>query len=480
MKPSVSVAALGAWSLLLASCQSPPSQTATIDAVRSASGSDALIAFRSDLPIDEHISGDSLSLADAVKLGLESDPELQMALARVRIAAADADQARLLPNPVLNFILRWGPGKPQFEISLAQDFIEILTMPSRMDAADNRLRESSSRAITAALESLERIQLQYADAQAATEMVPLLESRLGLLDKLRATAQDRLDAGEGTQEEVTALRARQAQVAIDLRDARINQQRQRLQLARLVGEPSSDARWTLDALAAVSIAPADEQAWIASTLEHEPELQAISWKLAALGDDLTLARASIWQGASLGVDSQRDDAWFTGPSITTPLPVFDTGKARTDRAAAAITEARHEFTLAARTSIERTRVALRTFVAAKDIHASVDGDLLPLERSRLELARESLGAGYSDISALILAEEDLRLAEIRELEMRRLAARSLAQLQRAGGGPGIAAPLLVASPTSTPTPTPTSTPTSIPFAHPAFSNSTVASTESKQ
>ncbi|MBN8597684.1 MAG: TolC family protein [Planctomycetes bacterium] len=448
MNYPVCAIALSGVGLLLASCQTAPSQSAPLEAIHNASGSGALIAYRSEMPVDEQVSGDTLSLIAAVKQGLESDPALQAALARVRIAAADADQARLLPNPVLNFILRWGPGKPQFEISLAQDFIEILTMPKRVGAADNRLREASARAVAVALDSLERIQLQYADAQAASEMTPLLEARLALLDKLTATAQDRLDSGEGTREEVTSLRARRAQVAIDLRDARVNQQRQRLQLTRLIGEPSGEASWTLDALAPAAINPADEKTWVASALEHQPELQAISWRLAALGDNLALARASVWQGASLGVDSQRDDAWFTGPSISTPIPIFDTGKARSDRARAEIMEARHDFTLAARTSIEQTRVALRTLVAANETLASVQNDLLPLERSRLELARESLIAGYVDASTLILAEEDLRLAEIRELETRRLAARSLAQLQRAAGGPGIATPLLATGPST--------------------------------
>lgn len=459
---------------LLGACQAPSHDSTVLPRIRGATGSDALIEFRNEaMPLDEASPSASLQLHEAVKRGLETDPALQAALARVRIAAADSDQARLLPNPVLNFILRWGPGKPQFELTLAQDFVEALKMPRKISAADNRFRESAADALTVALDTVAQIQLQYADAQSASELVPLLESRVGLLDKLVGVSQDRLDAGEGTKQDVVTLRSSRAQVGVDLEAARLADRQNRLRLARLIGEPSSPATWALDPLASASPVPASENLWIASALANRPELQSISWRLAALGDDFSLAKASIWDGASVGVDSQRDDQWFTGPSVSTPLPIFDTGKARSDRARAETIEARHDFTLASRKAVEDTRVALRTFSSSTETLARVETDLIPLERSRLELARDAFDSGQADSTALFLAEQDLRVAQIREIETRRQVARSLAELQRAAGGPGVSAPLLTARATSTAnapaTPnTPTPTPTSVSVIAPAL------------
>lgn len=443
MQFRVSALALTGATCFLGACQTPKHDSEIVPRIRAAAGTDALIEYRTEsAPLDEPISDSALPLHTAVQRGLETDPALQAALARVRIAAADSDQARLLPNPVLNFILRWGPGKPQFEISLAQDFIEALKMPRRISAADNRLRESAEEALTVALDVVARIQIQYADAQAASELVPLLESRLALLDKLVAVSKDRLDIGEGTREDLVTLQARRSEIAVDLEEAKLSERQNRLRLARLVGEPSSAANWTLDSLASTPPAPASENLWIASALEHRPELQSITWRLAALGDDLSLAKASIWDGASVGVDAQRDDEWFTGPSISTPLPIFDTGKARSDRAAAQIVEARHDLTLASRKAVEETRVALRTFSSSTETLVRFETDLIPLERSRLDLARDAFDFGQVDTTTLYLAEQDLRLAQIREIETRRQVARSLAELQRAAGGPGASASLL--------------------------------------
>ena len=100
-----------------AGCAANRPDPAAEAAASTALGLGQAIEFRTDGgPIDEAAeAGDTLPLGDAVRRAATTDPGLQAALARVRIAMADADQARLLPNPVLNFVLRWGPGSPQID-----------------------------------------------------------------------------------------------------------------------------------------------------------------------------------------------------------------------------------------------------------------------------------------------------------------------------------------------------------------------------
>ena len=137
-------------------CQSTP--RADVDAARSAgeaTGFSAQIEFIAvgpdGGPLDEpDAAGAELTLADALRRAVTTDPGLQAAMARVRIALADADQSRLLPNPVLNVVLRWGPGKPQIEASLAQDFVQALQIPRRSSAADNRMRQAAAWCLAAA------------------------------------------------------------------------------------------------------------------------------------------------------------------------------------------------------------------------------------------------------------------------------------------------------------------------------------------
>lgn len=411
-------------------------------------------------PLDEPpATGASLTLADALRRAVTTDPGIQAAMARVRIAMADADQSRLLPNPVLNIVLRWGPSKPQVEASLAQDFVQALRVPRRASAADNRLRQTAAEAVTVAIDVASEVQERYVAAQASSELVPLLRDRLVLLERLVTVAESRLDAGEGTRSDLATLQAQVVELSVDIDQAVLAERDERIRLARLIGEPSSAAEWKLDAWAAPSTDLESEARWVDQALLHRPEIQSIAWRLRALGDDESLTRLVPWEGASIGADAQRDDTWFAGPSLSTPIPIFDMGQARRDRITAEQLEARHDLTLARRKVVEEVRVAYQTMSASNANLARIRGELVPLQESRRQLAEAAYRAGQSDVTALFLAEQDLRLTQAKAIEVERQAVTALVRLQRAVGGPGIASTLMAPPPPRAPTtPPPEPTP----------------------
>ena len=435
-------------SLAMGGCQSPP--RVDVDAARVVAESAGLaepVVFREVGPegglIDEaEPTGDELTVADAVRRAVTTDPGLQAALARIRIAMADARQARLLPNPVLNVVVRWGPGKPQVEASLAQDFVQALQLGDRTSAADNRLRQVAAEAVTVALDVVSEVQERYSAVQASSALVPVLDQRLSLIDKLLATAQARLDAGEGTRGDVATLHAQQVELRVEIDQAKLSEREDRLRLARLIGEPSGTATWRLDGWSVLAGGMLPEAAWVNAGLQHRPEVKAIAWRLKALGDDEALARLLPWEGASIGVDGQRDDGIYAGPAVSTPLPIFDMGQARRARVTAEQLEARHELTLAKRKVVEEVRVAFQTLAASSANLARIQNELIPLQEQRRKLAEDAYRAGQTDVTGLYLAEHDLRVAQAQSIEVERQAANALVRLQRAVGGVGVASPLM--------------------------------------
>jgi outer membrane protein TolC len=187
------------------SCANNRPHPDTETAIASATGIEQAVRIRTEGgPVDEPSEGDSevssLTLATAVRQAVTTDPGLQAALARVRIALADADQARLLPNPVLNVVLRFdvsGGGKPQIEASLAQDIVNILRIPRQSSAADHRLRQASADAVTVALDVVAEVRERYAEAQALDRLMPVLNERHALVGKLLDAANARLRVGSG-------------------------------------------------------------------------------------------------------------------------------------------------------------------------------------------------------------------------------------------------------------------------------------------
>ncbi len=391
-------------------------------------------------PVDEPpSSADRLTLTDAVERAVTTDPSLQAALARVRVAMADAHQARLLPNPVLDIALRWGEGlagKPTIEAALAADLIEILRIPRRSRAADHRLRQAAADAVTVAIDVVAEVQERYAAAQAAGEVVPVLEQRLTLLGRLGAVAQSRLDAGEGTLSDVTTLEAQRVELEVELAEARLSRRQERLGLARLIGEPSSAAAWALDAWTVPELAPGAESRWIAVALEHRPEVQSVAWSLAALGDEMALASLWPWEGTEIAVEAERDGDWSFGPAVSVPIPVFDMGQAQKARVTAEQIEARHNLTLARRRVVEEVRLAYETLEASRDNLRRVQDVLVPLQIKRREQAEVAFLSGHTDVTDLFLAEQDLRATELQAIDIELQAIVSALRLQRAVGGAG--------------------------------------------
>lgn len=441
---------------LLGACQSPPRGEVEAESLIAAAAQlPAPLEFRSvgpgGGPLDEPDSAaETLSIGEAVRRAVISDPSIQAALARVRVALAEADQARLLPNPTLSVVLRAGKGRPSFEALFLQEFVQALQRPTRASAADNRLRAVAADAVVVALDVISEVQELYLEAQSSAALLPLLEERLGLVESLVTTARARFDAGEGTRSDVVTLEAQRIELQVVIDRAGLDERTSRLRLARLIGEPSSTATWTLDSWRAPELRKGSERDWIDTALVARPEIQALVWRLTALGDDAALLRLLPWEGASAGLEAQSSGGWQVGPSLSAPLPIFDSGKARRAVNTAEQLEARHELTLVKRQVVEDVRVAYQVFAASTANLARIERELIPLQRQRRQLAEDAYRAGQTDVTPLFLAEQDMRVAQTQAIEVEAQAARALVRLQRAVGGPGVAEQLAAAG--SPPTP----------------------------
>lgn len=431
--------------VLMAGCTSNfPIVKPTVD-IEVATGIGAPIVYHTEArPVDEpNEMMDQLDLFTAVRLTLENEPRIQAALSRVRIAESESRQTRLLPNPILSVSLRYPEslGKPIIDAGLAGDLIAILQRPRRADAADNKLRAASSEAVATVLDLLTIVQEHYVSIQASVELSRVLQGRLQTIDRLLKIAQARLAVRETTQLDVATLEAERVVLETEIADQQLEQQEERLGLSRLMGQPSGLANWRLTAWASPASVHPIESDWVRAAIQNRPEVQARRWELAALGDELALAKFAIWEGTNVGITSERDGGWSAGPTANVPLPLFDMGQAKTAKARAAIEEARHKLLDVQRQVIEDTRRAYTAFTSSQANYLRVRDQLLPVQRRRHDLAEAAYRAGQTDITAFFLAEQELREAESKLITQAKKATTAFIRLQRAAGGPGVAAKL---------------------------------------
>jgi cobalt-zinc-cadmium efflux system outer membrane protein len=398
---------------------------------------DAIQLRTSGESVDVPFDSDTLSMRDAIERSLQHDPELQSALARVRSALADANQARLLPNPILSVALRFpeaGVGKPVIEAGLAADLLALLQMPGRISVADNRLRAASAEALTSALDDLAKVQERYASVQALDAQVDVLEERHGLIGRLVDQAKARVQAGESAQLDLLTLETERIGIEADIIDLSAERRQERLRLARLIGAPSSNADWKIPSWEPIRDSSPAERDCISTALESRPEIQAAQWELAARGDEAALAKLAFFDGASVGADAERDGPWTIGPSISTPIPFMDWGQQKHAKAEAQRIEARHKLSHARRKVVEEVRVAIESVNSSEHALAKARDELIPLQDRRREQAEAQYRNGFADITAVLLAEQDAKAARVKLIELQLKASLARFRLQRAIGG----------------------------------------------
>lgn len=429
--------------LALTGCQSEaPSAPDIAGAAADAAGtSDVVIVESASASVD--LSGAapaSLTLDSVVRSSLANDPRIGAALAKVRIAQADAHQARLLSNPILSVEVRFreGGGTPLFAPGLAQDFMAFLKRPREISAADKRLQAAGADAMTVVLDVLAEAQESYAAVQSIEEELAILEQRRKVIDRLLELARARLKAGEGTRLDATTLEAKRLELEIDIADRHQERADERLVLARLIGRPSGTIDWAVTPWRPSEGVRGAEVLWIGSAMAHRPEMQAKTWELAALGDEAALTKFSKWDGSDAGIHAELDGDWTIGPAVTVPIPLFDFGQAKAAKASAEQTQARHELTQIARQVIGEVRRAYLAYTATLATLRKTRDELLPLQEQRYALAQALYKSGETDLVTLLTAEEELQDSKQKVVESQMKTMTSLIKLHRAVGGAGAA------------------------------------------
>jgi len=426
--------------LCLAGCMRGPDVPDVSAGASRLTGIADAIHFESHLPTDApDRPPDTLTLADAGRLAILRDPQVQIALTKLRVAEASARQSRLLPNPLLNLDVRFreGGGDPVIEVALAEDLLALLQRPHSIKSSDATLRAAASDALSSVLDVLSAVQTSYANLQAIEEELEILHRRKQVVDQLVQLTEGRQKAGEGSRADVSMVQTHKVELDVDLEDLNSQVIDERLALTRLIGQPSGAAEWKIVPWQAPPALVRQEQSWLAAAMQNRPELRAREWELMALGAQ---RRSDIWalfQGSDVGVHAEHDSDWAMGPTLTVPLPIFDTGSATRDKLKAQEIGARHELTQMQRQVIEEVRRAYAAYRSALSTLKLADGQLLPLAQQRYEQAQSAYKAGEIDLLRLLAAEEDLQDARKKILDLHKRATLARIKLDRAAGGSGL-------------------------------------------
>lgn len=413
-----------------------------------------------------------VTLAEALALAAQANPELLSAAARVEAQVARTESVARMRRPRVGLQMAWSRmdlpagvfasklnsgafAAEDFEIASLNDpqaqshlgtsvslevpldvFGKIGTMQGAMaaygDAADAATRDATQ-------EIRARVVEAYRQAEMAGRAVAVMERVADVAKAREAEIQARVDVGGALTADLLRARARRREREADLAERRSQQRMALAGLARLLGAPEGTAYLPGEGPPAVEPIDGDEAAWLARALRQRPLLEAARRKADAAAAFVDHEKNGLLP--DLGVFGQVWDNRITADegkqswAVGIGLRWSPYDPARGKREAAASAE-RRAAELEARAAADQVRLevalAYRRAVAARERHAAAAGGSEE-GREAFRVVQERRKAGMATLTDELETETASLGAILQEIGAAAEVAIADAALRRAAG-----------------------------------------------
>jgi outer membrane protein TolC len=413
-----------------------------------------------------------VTLAEALALAGQANPDLQAASARVDAQAARTESVRRMRRPRLGLSMGWSrmdlpagvfanklnagqfttadfdvarinePGAlNHLGTSLSLEVpIDVFGKVGNMASAMAAYGDAASAGTRDAAQEIRlRVTEAYRQAEMAGRAVEVTERVLGVAKAREAEIEARVETGSALRADLLRARARRREREADLAERRGRQRMALAGLARLLGAPSGTSYVPTEGPPAVAPLEGDEAAWVGRALRQRPALEMARRKADAASAFVTNEKngllpdvgvfGQLWDDR-IDVD-KGNQSWALGVALRwTP---FDPSRSKREAAATAEQRAAALDEKAASDQV-RLEVALayRRAVAARERHAAAAGGLEE-GREALRVVQERRKAGMATLTDELETETAALGAALQEIGAAAEVAVADAGLKRAAG-----------------------------------------------
>ncbi len=376
-----------------------------------------------------------------VAIALLNNRSLQADFEDIGVSQAELAQASRLRNPQFDGFWRFpehGLKSVNAEYSLAQDFLDLLTLPARKKIAAANLEITKLRIANQVLSLAEETQTAFYTVQAGQQ----LTNRLALIVEVNEAAADvakrQHDAGNITDLELQNQQAAFAQSRLDLAQAQAQLRADREKLNRLLGLWGKQTAWQIESeLPALPEQELTFENLEAMAVTQRFDLASARQQVANVQAALKLKKGVRWLPAvNVGVNAEQDldHSWVIGPTLSFEVPIFDQGQPALARLAAEYRRAARNFEALAvniRSEVRESRDAL---IAARDAAEYYQKILLPQRQRILHETLLQYNAMQLGSFVLLSAKDREALTERQSVEALRNYWIARAKLERSVGG----------------------------------------------
>ena len=376
-----------------------------------------------------------LTLAAAVQLALDNNPELSSARREVEAVEGARDQAGVFPNPTLSM---------QMEDTRSQtrQTTVLLSQPIELGGKRSARIEAAERAVDIARTQLEAKQIElragvtaaFFSTLVAQDRVRLAQASLDLAHRGSDAAGKRVTAGKVSPVEETKAKVAEAGVRLELVQAHSELQITLQQLRALMGGGTPVTLVDGDVLAIPAPRP---DASLEISILDAPSLREARLEARRLNALVDLERAKRIPDISLTLGSTRQQELGRNQAlvgVSIPLPIFDTNRGnltealrRQDKAEDAIRAAE----LRLRTEVYAAR---QRYATSRVEVETLRNEVLPGAQSAFDAATKGFELGKFSYLEALDAQRTLLQARAQYLRSLAEAHRSITDLDRLLGG----------------------------------------------
>jgi cobalt-zinc-cadmium efflux system outer membrane protein len=354
----------------------------------------------------------------AARIALLANPTLQATYENLGLAEADVAQAGLLSNPKFMGAFRFpeAGGKTEIDLSLMQNFIDLVTLPARQRLAARQAEVVKNEVAEAVVKLAAETKAAFYNLVAARQLAQKESKIVEAKEAAYAWKKALRKAGNITELALARSEAdlREAELARDLARLSARQAEEKLALDMGLGnDRAKGLSFTAD------FPPLPSQNFDPESLGRAQatrlDLIAARLQLESLAADLQIKLDwRLINHFELGVEHQRgnDGSTSTGPAFAIALPVFDQGQAHISKAEARLRQQARAYDALALKAQSDLTLALDRLNLALNKARAYETTLLPLQARMVDLTQKNYNYMAMSPGDLLEALQDQQQAEI--------------------------------------------------------------------
>ena len=398
----------------------------------------------------DNLSADRLPLDTALKIALTNNSEIQATFQDLGIARADVWQATLFKNPTFDGFVRFPNNRTipdgdstkrarnNVELSISQDFIDILLMPFKRRVATAEYDAVKLRVTDAVLGFILEVKKAYYDAQAAEESRALRKTALEAAEAAVELAERQQKAGALKELDLSAERVAYEETKLDYQKSLAEETLAREPLNRLIGLGDHDAAvWKINSPLKdlPEVDPKLDDLEIRAVSERL-DLAAVRAQTKSLKRNLTATRLGIIPQAEIGLNTEKeiDGGRVSGPTWNVEVPVWDQQLAKGSKAKAQWRQSRFTETAYEIKVKSEVRQAVTHLQAARTAVESYRDKIIPEREKITGLLLLKYNYMLAGVYQLLDAKQKEVVAHREYIDGLKDYWSALAELERAVGG----------------------------------------------